>query len=852
LPRLETEEQTKQERDKRKRSVDDRIEDMYATEDDLKEVIRKRNVQKQTKSAGVRQIKVIERSKLLSRHVQFLDEKTLRGFLDTTTVVVVLNCESKVDAEHLEAWNIVAENFEQLIKHRLVVVGVVEAGDSTPAIRGMLGEAPSITVFRGLATPQIARYKMLDPYEDHDEYAKIRFGQGGSGTNATEVVEFVKQQIHNTLMHSVEFKSIKELDAATQNRSAKIMVMFYAPWSSEAQAIAPLYDGLAQQYRHMSNVFITRMDVSQHLKVHERMRRTKLPFFLVYDDIPQDVQEQMVAKDRKIPRILITPQPTRAQLGAFLLNDVRPDADRDWLGEWFVPYGDESHIPPIVKYTSEVDESAVIKAAHADWNALKRRSHDDADSDANAASFAATELSSWRPVTLSSIDEANVFVATYSPTRGALVFFSSSWCKHCLSQYRTFLAGASKVSSTVAVAFFNVSRTDDSKKLKNAPFDVAVFPTVLFFGGGVGKDARVEFAEKLRGPHAASALVRFIATTTARLGISSSTSSGPLPTYTTSPPSERDAPTKTASAPPSYTGSTTLTHALTTLDEVASTLSRYVIVSSAPSSHTPLSAEGAAIIFLNASWCVHAKCGAPLEAVESSTVALTKSRQEGPTAIRVSRWNLSDKRVKAFANAYLGIVAVPTIVVACNGSAHRFPHDAFPSSPAAAAQTPSRIVAFAEEVCFGLLPLELQRKRLQEAMEEAEEGVVTRMSVASLISPETGDNIFAMRFNGTSCSRDPHCIEATRLMRLLSGTYKNRQLLFASVDMTLPENEDKKHREDDGAAAQMQQHRTGSVRLVYYPAEQPPVQYEGELDRSELVMFLDVEERRSRDSRRRI
>ncbi|CUE66530.1 Hypothetical protein, putative [Bodo saltans] len=849
LPRLETEEQKKQDRDKRKRSVDDAIEDLYATDEDLKEVIRKRNVQKKTKSGGARQIKVIERSKLLSRHVQFLDEKTLRGFLDTTTVVVVLNCESKVDAEHLEAWNIVAENFEQLIKHRLVVVGVVEAGDSTAALRGMLGEAPSITVFRGLATPQIARYKMLDPYEDHDEYAKIRFGQGGSGTNATEVVEFVKQQIHNTLMHSVEFKTVKEFDAATQNRSAKIMVMFYAPWSEDAKAIAPHYDGLAQQYRHMNNVFITRLDVSQHLKVHERMRRTKLPFFLVYDDIPEDVREQMNAKDRKIPRILTTPRPTRTQLGAFLLNQVQPEADRDWVGEWFVPYGDESHIPPLVKYTSEVDDNEVVKSAHAEWNAFQRRTHQDVDDDVAAPSSSATaiELSSWRPLLLNSVDEVQTFVTTFGPTRGALIFFSSNWCKHCFSQYRTFLAGAAKVSSTVAVAMFNVSRTEDSKKLKSSPFEVSVFPTVLFFGG-TGADARVEFTEKLRGPHAASTLVKFIATTTARIGLAPS-ASHPLPTYPSAAQAGSDQPSTTHSSTP-RPASVELPQELSTVEDVTASLSRFMNISSTGS---PTANEGgAAIIFLNASWCTHVKCGTALEAVVASTVMLTKPRRDGATAIRPFRWNLSDKRVKAFANANLGIVAVPTVVIACNGSAHRFPHDVFPSSPSAASLVPSRIVAFAEEVCFGLLPLELQRKRLQDALEEAEEGAVTRMSVASLISPESGDNIFAMRFNGSTCSRDPHCIEATRLMRLLSGTYKNRQLLFASVDMALPENEDKSHRDESASAQQVQQHRTGSVRLVYYPAEQPPVPYEGELERSELIAFLDIEERRSRDSHRRI
>lgn len=619
------------------------------------------------------------------------------------------------------------------------------------------------------------------------------------------------------------------------------MVLFYAPWSEDAKLVAPHFDALAQQYRHLSNVFITRVDVSKHLRVHERMRKTKLPFFLVYDDVPEAVRDQMTAKDRKVPRLLTSPRPTRQELGEFLLNQVSADAGKEWVGEWFVPYGDEKQVPPTVKYTSEVDEDESIKSAHAEWNALQRRTHGHTDSDDDRRGVAAApELSLWRPVALSSVEEATTFVSTYAATRGSLMFFSASWCKHCPAQYRTFLAGASKVASSIAVGVFNVSRSDDSRQLKKAPFNVTVFPTVLLFGGAEA-GSRVEYTEKLRGPYAASALVKFVASTTTRLGLSSP--SVALPVYPTEAPRAPQTEAKAGPAPPTDN----LPAELASLDDVSKALQHYMDVSNSSSSlETP-----AAILFLNASWCSHAKCGAALRTVVAATHALIAAHSHERSSITAYRLDLSNKRVKALIGETLGVTSVPSIVIMCNGTVHRFTQDTTVLKSASVVAT--RVVSFAEEVCFGLLPLEVQRKRLQDALEEAEEGELTRMSVSSILSPESGDNIFAMKFNGTTCSRDPHCIEATRLMRLLSGTYKNRRLVFAAVDASLPENEDKAHRAtDDTTSPALEQHRTGSVRLTYYPVEQPPVQYEGDLDKSELIAFLDDEERRSRDSTRRI
>lgn len=817
-----------------------KIEDLYTTDRDLKEVIRKRNLKKSSAS----QIKTIERSRTLSRNVRFLTEDSLRGLLDTTTVVAVLHCEQNVDEEHIDAWSIVADTLSPFIEKKLVVVGILEASDATTASKTILGEAPSITVFRGLATPSVARYHMLDPYEDRDEFSKLRAGSGGSGTNATEVLEFVRRQVHSSLISSAELRNAKEFEHVTQNMSARVLVFLYAPWSKESQQLAPAYDALAQQYLHKRNWFVTRVDVSKNTKLYERLHRAQLPLILCYDDV--EGRPDVDASVRKIPRRLLTRAPSRRQMAAFFSNeegDAHVVLQQDYH---FVPFGDEDATVATSQQPSRAPTASqpVMEGAPAASVAAESKKPQ------HSSPVYPNELS-----TFAAFDE---FVKRQASSNGALVFFTTSWCKNCHTAQSVFVTAANALSSDIAVAIFNAATTEDATALKRSSYAISHFPaTMLYFvnGDGDGTQKILSAEHKARGHDASPAsLIKFAFDS---LIAAARSRAVPLPAYetqgarlarATSTPSE--ARQQTASPAATKLDQRTLP-VVRTADDAEQLFRRYQKV--VESGAVPV-----LVALIRASWCTTEQCRDVSHA--HAIVEWTTSRRANTVGmhsdIQASVVDVSNKAVKQMAKSILHSVSVPSIVVLCNGSAHRF----FDTARDVPESTVQRLSSFVDEACLDVTPLDVLRRRYADAI--VIEGDVTDMSYDSILGSTETASIFAILYHGAKCEVSPMCLEGMKIMRRISGAHRNRQLLFVKVDMSREENI--KHFTEDGSATTgdaapgsrhqplAPQFESQRVHFVYFPVEAPPVAYEGDLEQELIQRFVNEQDQISRDARRRV
>lgn len=822
------------------KTISEKVEEIYASDADQKEVLRKRNAKNPSNPR-----RSIESTGKFARDVKFLTEGELTVLLDTPRVVAVLHCESNLDDEYIDVWNIVTQSLGTYIKRNAVVVGVVEAGDSSPILRNLLGEAPSITVFRGLGTPQSVRYKMLDPIEDFEAFSKTRFGEGGSGTNATEVTEFIRRQVLSAVANSVEITH-RLYENITQNMTAKVMVMFYAPWSKESQVVAPSYDALAQKFLHINNVFITRVDISGNRKLYEKMHRQQLPLILVYDDVPG--LPAVFPEARKLPRRLKVAKPSREQLAHFLLNDEQGIVLDQ---EVFVPYGDEDVTPAVPFAKESASQQNRPNGARREEAPTRRWQLADA----------------VYPLELFSVQEAEGFVQQYAATTGALLYFSSSWCKACPLYANHFVAAANKIILDVAVAILNITRLEEATLLKKSPLLATnQFPSFSLFVTTSDDDSvldgaesalqegmetltggkteaprikRVDFKEKQRSDGGAS-LLRFVADHLPSK--KTRTHDATLPVYETQQARNKrinvgDGSKHIDELVIDPSSGTTIGKHVAVLDSVKSANETI-----APYLEGRTSAPQALVVVTDAKWCPIGKCGAALYRKVNLLSDHTASLAHTASNVKVAVADLTTKEMKQWAQQSLHSAAVPSCFVVCNGTRHRCTS---PSSPTALAE----IMELLDEQCFGLMTLAAIRARLSDAVDEIEDGEVREMSLESVISYTTGSNaILAMQYDQQKCSKNPECHEAKRILRKLSGSSKNKQLLFALVDMSSSDNqryvEEKKKQSD---SLQL----TAAVKLIYFPVEAPPVAFEGyELTRESLQLFIDEEERKSRDSRR--
>lgn len=903
---------------KKKQTRKDKIESMYREDENLKEVMRKRDeaARKQSgKTASRKRRSLIEPRATFGKNVKFLEVSELTAYIDTPKILAVLHCEPSIDEEMLDTWGVVSQSFENLIKEQLVVFGVMESyGAPAPAVRHLLGESPSITVIRGVATPQFARFKMLDPYDDHDEYAKIRLGEGGSASNVTEVLAFIQTQVRNTLMMSAELTA-KDYEGVTQNMTARVIVMLYGPWSAASKAVAPSFDALAQKFRHLPNTFIARVDVGRNARLYEKLHSLPLPAILAYDSYPErpSVDESV----RKIPRYLTTERPTMAQLAAFALNEVHENFDQERL----VPYGDENAVPasrtsltkkkttkknvtaagddsdeeedPVPERreqaVDEVQEDLIASSSPSDTeeeNQAELRPLGEGLMDARGMS--ATEPIA--PLTLSSLTAFNLLVSESVEQRHAilLAYLVTPWCHSCghyLSQFQHVANSAVRVDPTRVVAvMLNVTNPAEVKSLKRplgeGGFGVEQFPAFLVLQSSAYGVPTSDTTESSSNPWRTAGNV---SQRVLRRGATESRDAfqrsllqaimNSMIAVRRNPPTFLPATRKpfvvqyqplfhtTVQTPQPTSDASTTNKALRTVTELDELFAR---LAPATANVAEMNADvtdelqttspsQALIIITTASWCRH--CGALVDRVATSVRSAFRGQEHVHTAVV----DVSDKAMKKELLSRADLVSAPAYSVVCfksNGTQthHRIPSFHAKSSTATDDENNHAVREFLSSISIALDKYCFDMPSLESLRDKLDRKLrpeVDGLGVVDALSWSA-----AVQRGSTDASvlvllfNGQKCFESC--MHALA-TLQRVSASYPNRQLTFAKVDLAK--EENKAHLREEEARdgwkaVGGVKLMLYLLEQPPVTYSGEEISEELLMAFLTHEEKQRKSSR--
>jgi thioredoxin-like negative regulator of GroEL len=375
--------------------------------------------------------------------VKQLTEEKLLATIDNGNVALVLHYATPGDEEIMTTFAAVAEALDPALKKQILVVGAIESGNY-PALKPLIGPAPSLTMFRGYAHPSMVQFEQAPGAEE---------GMGGDLRNMSDVLAFAHKHLERSRVTSIELTD-KNYEVAANNQTLTVGVFFYAPWCEECRPAAVTYDQLAQSLGHRDDVVLTRVDVSRTPKPYRLLGSHPLPQLIVYDRLASPVR----GAERR-PRVFEGDKTrlTRDGMREFLRldDDVRAAAaNADSLADA------ENLLIDDDRAAAEEDKRSRTEIA-ADERELRRK---------------LDITSSAKPLTPMMIpSEAHLNLTRRDFPSGVLVLFTARWCAHCKSVFDEFSALVPALRDLMVVAVVDI--TEAPAVL--GQYDVTSLPAVV-------------------------------------------------------------------------------------------------------------------------------------------------------------------------------------------------------------------------------------------------------------------------------------------------------------------------------------------------------------------------------------
>jgi thioredoxin-like negative regulator of GroEL len=395
-----------------------------------------------------------------SKEVNMLERASFREAIEGTKVVLLLHHALPGDERIISTFNDAAQIVQPAVKQKSLSVAAIEASEFT-STHPLIGESPSLTLFRGLATPATVRF-------DQNKFAD--FGDGGSLANLTEVLEFVKKHLAGTAAQSVEI-STKLFNKVRANGTMTVLIFFYAPWCEECRDIADQYDAVAQAVAHLPHVAVTRIDVSANPGAYRDLGEQPLPAIFVYDRVPGSDAD---AKVRRKVRRLTTKRPSTEDMAEFaLLNEEAAASDAD---------------------DGDVDELATADGQRESAEMLKRDRQAAADDDSDGRKY--------EPLHIPTATHLNITLVDFP--RGMLLLLVADWCPHCGRYAAMYTEAVGPLRRSIVVAQMDI--TADPALAQR--FGVAAVPAVLFLSRGESGEGAIA-VKAFTGKKSAANFVKF-------------------------------------------------------------------------------------------------------------------------------------------------------------------------------------------------------------------------------------------------------------------------------------------------------------------------------------------------------
>jgi len=292
------------------------------------------------------------------KHVTLLNQDSFAPSIDGSQVRLVLYFGDG-DEMVMNTFNDLGEVVSPAVKAGVFNVSAIDAAEF-PTVHPMLGHPPSITLFRGYATPAAVTFGQGSRYADD--------GDGGSMTNLTHLLAFVGKHLQGASERSLEL-SARTYDKATSNKTMTIGIFFYAPWCDECRESARQWDDAAQSLGHVEHVLLTRVDISRFPGPYAALGEKPLPAIFVYDRVEGD-------GPRGKPRYFSTRRfPSRHDIVNFVQSRPTGPASTDNVGTHapdFVDDGREYHAfgipdPQQLEDTLKTYPRGVALLFVADW-----------------------------------------------------------------------------------------------------------------------------------------------------------------------------------------------------------------------------------------------------------------------------------------------------------------------------------------------------------------------------------------------------------------------------------------------------------------------------------------------------
>jgi thioredoxin 1 len=389
--------------------------------------------------------------------VRNLNSNNFGSAIEGANVALVLHYATPGDEAIMSAYAALSATMKPALKKRIFSANAIEAGDF-PALTPFIGKAPTLTLFRGLATPAMVKFS---------EFPDAPLGDGGSLTNVTHLLAFVDKHLRGSKVSSVELTD-KTYNRAVNNMTLGVAVFFYAPYCQECREPAQAFDEVAQMLGHREDIVLTRVDISRTIGPYRLLGQRPLPFLVMYD-VPSDPRAAAAPGAERRPRLFEGRHMTRETIGAFVQWREEDEIAAKRRRQEQMENGDDSDVFNADDVNEEPGQQKSRHQTALEERELRRK----LDVSATAKPLL--------PLMIPTEEHLNITLRDFPG--GVLIFFTARWCPHCRSALRDYSALVPALQDTMVVAGFDVTAAPTVL----ARHDVVSVPSIVHVSEKWGK-----------------------------------------------------------------------------------------------------------------------------------------------------------------------------------------------------------------------------------------------------------------------------------------------------------------------------------------------------------------------------